>query len=219
MNLKKDIKEAIHDLRSHIEYHRSLGIVDFPLSNEILMTMEGIRKRIAGCQRCRLYTGRRNIVVGTGKEDADLLFVGEAPGRDEDIQGRPFVGRAGELLTRIIESINLKREGVYITNIIKCRPPQNRNPEPDEIDACEPFLIEQIQIIKPKIICALGTFAAQTLLKTDKKISELRGRFYSYHNIKLMPTYHPAYLLRNPAEKRDVWKDIQAISIAVGSKQ
>jgi len=215
LNLKKDIKDAIHDLKGYLEYQRSLGVIDIPFSNEIAMTMEDIRKRIAGCQRCRLYTGRTNIVLGAGKEDADLLFVGEAPGRDEDIQGRPFVGKAGELLTRIIEAINLKREDVYITNIIKCRPPQNRNPEPDEIYACEPFLVEQIQVIKPKIICALGTFAARALLRTDKKISELRGRFYSYHNIKLMPTYHPAYLLRNPAEKRDVWKDIQAIAIEV----
>ncbi|MBI5183050.1 MAG: uracil-DNA glycosylase [Nitrospinae bacterium] len=181
------------------------------------MTIEGLRKKIAGCQRCHLYTGRTNIVFGTGNEDADLLFVSGAPQRDEDIQGIPFVGKVGELLTKIIEAINLKREDVYITNIIKCPPPQDRDPYPNEINACEPFLIEQIKIIKPKVLCALGTFAAQTLLKTDKKISELRGRFYSYHDIKLMPTYHPAYLLDNPADKKDVWKDMQAIGIEVRS--
>jgi DNA polymerase len=137
--------------------------------------------------------------------------VGEGPGGEEDIQGKPFVGRAGQLLTRIINSINLTREEVYIANIIKCRPPQNRNPEPDEIKACEPFLIKQLDVIQPKIICALGTFAAQTLLATDEKISRLRGRFIDYRNSKFMATFHPAYLLRNPQKKREVWEDMKMI--------
>jgi DNA polymerase len=140
------------------------------------------------------------------------MFVGEGPGYDEDVQGRPFVGKAGQLLTKIIQSINLQREEVYITNIIKCRPPQNRNPEPDEIECCNPFLLKQINAIQPQIICALGTFAAQTLLKTDTKISALRGRFYELEGIKVIPTYHPAYLLRNPERKREVWQDMKMIS-------
>jgi DNA polymerase len=137
--------------------------------------------------------------------------VGEAPGRDEDLQGEPFVGQAGQLLNKIIEAIHLRRDQVYIGNVIKCRPPENRNPEPDEILACEPFLIQQIQVIRPRLICALGTFAAQALLKTEEKISSLRGKFYEYQGIPLMPTYHPAYLLRNPNRKREVWEDMKKI--------
>ncbi|MEW6615260.1 MAG: uracil-DNA glycosylase [Thermodesulfobacteriota bacterium] len=176
-----------------------------------LMILEAIREELVGCKRCKLHSGRRNIVFGTGNESAKLLFVGEGPGQDEDIRGEPFVGKAGQLLTRIINAINLNRKEVYIANIIKCRPPGNRNPEPDEIKACEPFLTKQIQAIKPEIICALGTFAAQTLLKTNEKISKLRGRFHSYSGIKLIPTYHPAFLLRNPNFKRFVWEDMQMI--------
>ena len=154
---------------------------------------------------------RKNIVFGTGNPEAKLVFVGEGPGGEEDIQGKPFVGPAGQLLTKIINSINLSREEVYIANIIKCRPPQNRNPEPDEIKACEPFLIKQLDAIQPKIICALGTFAAQTLLETDEKISRLRGRFIDYRNSKLIATFHPAYLLRNSQKKREVWEDMKMI--------
>jgi DNA polymerase len=151
-------------------------------------------------------------VFGEGNEKATLLFIGEGPGYDEDVQGRPFVGKAGQLLTKIIESINLPREEVYIANIIKCRPPQNRNPEPDEIQSCNPFLMKQIRVIQPKIICALGTFAAQTLLKTDTKISALRGKFFDLEGIKVIPTYHPAFLLRNPERKREVWEDMKKIA-------
>jgi DNA polymerase len=140
-----------------------------------------------------------------------LIFVGEAPGREEDLQGEPFVGQAGQLLTKIIQAIQLRREEVYIANIIKCRPPENRNPEPDEISACEPFLIKQLQVIRPRLICALGAFAAQSLLKTEEKISSLRGRFHEYQGIPLMPTYHPAFLLRNPNRKREVWEDMKKI--------
>jgi len=164
------------------------------------------------CSRCKLHTlGRRQVVFGVGNPNADLMFVGEAPGADEDIQGEPFVGRAGQLLTKIIEAIDLKREDVYIANVIKCRPPGNRNPEPDEVEQCEPFLFRQIDIIKPRVIVALGKFAAQCLLKTDAPITRIRGREFTYRDAVLIPTYHPAYLLRNPSAKRDVWEDMKRV--------
>ena len=174
-------------------------------------TLDDIRAELGDCTRCKLYSGRHHIVFGEGDPHADLVFVGEAPGGDEDRQGRPFVGRAGKLLSDIITAMGLTREQVYICNILKCRPPQNRNPEPDEIAACEPFLVKQLRAIRPRMICALGKFAAQTLLKTDTPISALRGRFHSYHDIRLMPTYHPAYLLRNPGAKKQTWEDVQMI--------
>ena len=162
------------------------------------------------CSRCKLHAlGRRQVVFGVGNPDADLMFVGEAPGADEDIQGVPFVGRAGQLLTKIIEAIGLQREDVYIANVIKCRPPQNRNPEQDEVDTCEPFLFQQIDVIKPTVIVALGTFAARALLRTLDPISRLRGRVFEYRGAKLIPTFHPAYLLRNPSSKREVWEDMK----------
>jgi len=171
-----------------------------------------IRAEIGDCTRCKLHAlGRKQIVFGVGNPDADLMFVGEAPGADEDIQGIPFVGRAGQLLTKIIEAIDLKREDVYIANVIKCRPPQNRNPEPDEVETCEPFLFDQIATIQPKVIVALGKFAAQTLLRTLDPISRLRGRVYDYRGAKLIPTFHPAYLLRNPSSKREVWDDMKLV--------
>ena len=164
------------------------------------------------CSRCKLHTlGRRQIVFGVGNPDADLMFVGEAPGADEDVKGEPFVGRAGQLLTKIIEAIGLKREDVYIANVIKCRPPQNRNPEPDEVDTCEPFLFRQIDAIKPKVVVALGSFAARALLRTQDPISRLRGRVYEYRGAKLIPTFHPAYLLRNPSSKKEVWEDMKLV--------
>jgi len=169
------------------------------------------------CSRCKLHTlGRKQIVFGVGNPNADLMFVGEAPGADEDIQGEPFVGRAGQLLTKIIEAINLRREDVYIANVIKCRPPQNRNPEPDEVEQCEPFLFRQIDVIKPKVIVALGKFAAQCLLKTTDPITRIRGREYRYRDAILMPTYHPAYLLRNPSSKREVWEDMKRVRELLG---
>jgi DNA polymerase len=174
--------------------------------------LAAVRADIGDCTRCKLHTlGRRQIVFGVGNPDADLMFVGEAPGGDEDIQGIPFVGRAGQLLTKIIEAIDLKREDVYIANVIKCRPPQNRNPEPDEVETCEPFLFQQIDVVKPKVIVALGKFAAQTLLRTLDPISRLRGRVYEYRGAKLIPTFHPAYLLRNPSSKREVWEDMKLV--------
>jgi uracil-DNA glycosylase family 4 len=172
--------------------------------------LAAVRADIGDCTRCKLHTqGRSQVVFGVGNPEADLMFVGEAPGADEDVQGVPFVGRAGQLLTKIIEAIGMKREDVYIANVIKCRPPQNRNPEPDEVDTCEPFLFRQIDIIKPKVIVALGKFGAQTLLKTLEPISKLRGRVFEYRGSKLIPTFHPAYLLRNPSSKREVWEDMK----------
>jgi uracil-DNA glycosylase family 4 len=164
------------------------------------------------CSRCKLHTlGRKQVVFGVGNPNADLMFVGEAPGADEDVQGEPFVGRAGQLLTKIIEAIGLTREQVYIANVIKCRPPGNRNPEPDEVEQCEPFLFRQIDTIKPRVIVALGKFAAQCLLKTETPISRLRGQEFAYREAILIPTFHPAYLLRNPSSKRDVWEDMKKV--------
>jgi uracil-DNA glycosylase len=170
-----------------------------------------ICRDMAGCRLCPLGKTRHNLVFGDGNPHAKVVFVGEAPGADEDEQGLPFVGRAGQLLTKIIEAMGLSRKDVYICNILKCRPPQNRNPLPEEISACEPFLKQQLKSISPLVICALGTFAAKTLLKTEVPISVLRGRFHSYEGIKLMPTYHPAYLLRNPSAKKLVWEDVRLI--------
>jgi len=174
-------------------------------------TLAAVREELGDCRRCPLCKTRNNLVFGEGNPRAELVFVGEAPGADEDRQGQPFVGKAGQLLARIIVAMGLQRQDVYICNILKCRPPDNRNPRPEEIAACEPFLIRQIQAIRPKIICALGTFSAHTLLKTDVPISVLRGRFQRYQGIPLMPTYHPAYLLRNPGAKKQVWEDVQKI--------
>ena len=173
--------------------------------------LDQVLAELGDCQRCPLGGFRHRLVFGEGNPCAELVFVGEAPGADEDAQGRPFVGRAGQLLTKIIAAMGLKREDVYICNILKCRPPGNRNPLPDEIAACEPFLIRQIEAIRPRVICALGSFAAHTLLKSEAPISVLRGRFHRYQGIPLMPTYHPAYLLRNPGAKKQVWEDVQAI--------
>lgn len=174
--------------------------------------LEELRAAIGDCRRCKLCSGRTNLVFGVGNPNADLMFIGEGPGRDEDLQGEPFVGRAGQLLTDIItKGMGMKREDVYIANVVKCRPPENRNPEPDEVAACEPFLKKQIDLVRPRIIVALGKFAVQTLLQSKVPITKLRGQWHSYHGIKLMPTFHPAYLLRNPADKKLVWEDIKKV--------
>jgi DNA polymerase len=175
--------------------------------------LAAIRADIGDCTRCVLHTlGRKQVVFGVGNPNADLMFVGEAPGADEDVQGEPFVGRAGQLLTKIIEAIQLSRGDVYIANVIKCRPPGNRNPEPVEVATCQPFLFRQIDVIRPRVIVALGTFAAQTLLSTDTPISRLRGRVHEFRGgIKLVPTFHPAFLLRSPDRKRDVWEDMKIV--------
>jgi uracil-DNA glycosylase family 4 len=171
-----------------------------------------VRADIGECTRCKLHgLGRTQIVFGVGNPEADLMFVGEAPGADEDAKGVPFIGRAGQLLTKIIEAIGLQRDQVYIANVIKCRPPGNRNPEPDEVEQCEPFLLRQIDLIRPKVIVALGKFAAQSLLRIREPITKLRGREFAYRDAILMPTYHPAYLLRSPSAKRDVWEDMKRV--------
>jgi len=174
---------------------------------------------VAACEACTLAGTRKNVVFGDGNPEARLVFVGEAPGADEDEQGLPFVGRAGQLLTNIIKAMGLERKDVYICNILKCRPPGNRNPLPEEIRLCEPFLKKQLRLIAPQIICALGSFAAKTLLRTETPITVLRGRFHSYEGIPLMPTYHPAYLLRNPSAKKQVWDDVQLIMKEMNLKQ
>jgi len=174
-------------------------------------SLGAVREELGDCTRCPLHRTRRTLVFGEGSPRARLVFVGEAPGEEEDKQGRPFVGRAGQLLTKIINAMGLAREEVYICNILKCRPPGNRNPKEDEIATCEPFLVKQLEAIDPEIICALGTFAAKTLLRTEAPISAIRGKFHDYHGRKLMPTYHPAYLLRNPDAKKPVWEDVQKI--------
>ena len=179
-------------------------------------SLDSIQSDIVNCQRCKLAKTRTNIVFGEGTPSARLMFIGEAPGFDEDKQGKPFVGRAGQLLTKIIQAMGLTREQVFIGNVIKCRPPGNRNPEPDEILACAPFLNRQIAVIQPEFICALGTFAAQTLLHTTVPISKLRGQFHDCNGIQLMPTFHPSYLLRSPEKKRDVWEDIKLLMNAMG---
>jgi len=181
-------------------------------------TLEALRAHIGDCTRCPLHKlGRRQVVFGVGNANADLMFVGEAPGADEDIQGEPFVGRAGQLLTKIIEAIGLARSDVYIANVIKCRPPGNRNPEPVEVATCQPFLFEQLDIVKPKVVVALGTFAAHALLGTDAPISRLRGHVHDFRNgAKLIPTFHPAFLLRSPDRKRDVWEDMKKVRALLG---
>lgn len=175
-------------------------------------TLEELRAAVGDCRRCKLWPGRTHLVFGVGNPRAKIMFVGEGPGRDEDLQGEPFVGRAGQLLTDIItKGMGLKREDVYIANVIKCRPPDNRNPEPDEVGSCEPFLKKQIELIRPQVIVALGKFAVQTLLKSKVPITRLRGIWHDYHGMKLMPTLHPAYLLRNPGDKKLVWEDIKKV--------
>ena len=182
-----------------------------------LETLDEVRADLGDCQRCKLAGGRTNLVYGVGDPHARLVFVGEGPGADEDAKGEPFVGRAGQLLTEIItKGMKVRRQDVYICNVVKCRPPGNRNPEPDEVAACEPFLVRQLRAIGPEVIVALGKFAAQTLLRSKTPITQLRGRWFDYQGIMLMPTFHPAYLLRNPGEKRLVWEDIQKVMRVLG---
>ncbi|MBI3811583.1 MAG: uracil-DNA glycosylase [Nitrospirae bacterium] len=219
LNIEKPASKASERGRLHPAVPVE-GATRAPMIISKSAALAALRTEIGDCTRCKLHTGRTHLVFGTGDPEAGLMFVGEAPGEDEDRQGLPFVGKAGQLLTRIIEAMGLKRESVYIANIIKCRPPRNRNPEPDEIASCSPFIQRQIEILRPKVVCALGSFAARTLLGTGQKISQLRGRFHdlpilssdgSTAGIKVMPTFHPAYLLRNPDDKKRVWEDMKMI--------
>lgn len=223
--LQKTLLKAVKGLKGQVINRNSLSVgIDWekPPKRKVSKVNAGqktkaemlneVHSSMADCALCPLGKTRKNLVFGVGDPEARIVFVGEAPGADEDEQGLPFVGRAGQLLTDIIvKGMKLQRQDVYICNILKCRPPGNRNPQSDEIVQCEPFLKKQLHIISPEIICALGTFAAKTLLNTEVPISALRGRFHSYEGIKLMPTYHPAYLLRNPSAKKQVWDDIQMI--------
>ena len=235
--LRAELAVVVRELQTRLRWNREIGQpqpfthqsekeplgasiekIDYEFGDS-LVTLDAVREELGDCHRCSLGGLRKNLVFGAGNPQAALVFVGEAPGADEDQAGEPFVGRAGQLLTKIIEAMGLSRQEVYICNILKCRPPGNRNPEAGEIAACEPFLIRQLQAIAPRAICALGTFAAQTLLKKDIPISALRGRFHSYAGHKVMPTYHPAYLLRNPSAKKLVWEDVQLIMDELGIKK
>lgn len=208
LSLKKEPSKVKYSLGTK----ESISVTKNELSpQEKISALEKLKTKVSKCQKCPLYKSRTNAVFGEGSPQARLMFVGEAPGRDEDLQAKPFVGRAGKLLTKIIEAMGLKREEVYIANILKDRPPANRNPQDEEIKACVPYLKEQIKIIQPEVICALGTFAAQRLLELETPISKLRGKFFLYEGINFMPTYHPAYLLRNPKEKSAVWSDMKLI--------
>ena len=180
------------------------------------LTLEDVARQLGDCRRCRLHEKRTNIVFGVGDAHARLMFVGEAPGRDEDLQGEPFVGKAGELLDRMIEAMGLARHQVYIANVVKCRPPRNRDPEPDEVATCEPFLRQQIAAVGPEVLVTLGRYAAQTLLRDATPIGRMRGRWRSYAQIPLLPTFHPAYLLRNPGDKKLVWADLQLVMARLG---
>ena len=240
MDERRELVELARSTRAHLEWLRDTGVeaiapgrpvpplpeatskadaVDFLTHPGVResRTLDELRRVIGDCERCKLATTRTHIVFGVGNPNAVLVFVGEAPGRDEDASGEPFVGPAGQLLTEIIEKgMKIRRQDVYIANIVKCRPPQNRNPEPDEIAACEPFLKHQIHLIQPRVIVTLGSFAAQCLLKTRTPISRLRGVWADYLGTPMMPTFHPAYLLRNPADKRLVWRDIQSVMALLG---
>lgn len=239
-DIKKEIMTAIKDTREYLLFLKETGVEEIPSAQheetkqkfsdrleysavykteDNAQQLNKLRSEIGDCRRCKLWKGRTNIVFGTGNPDTRLLFVGEGPGEDEDIQGKPFVGKAGMLLTNIIEAMGITRDNVYIANVVKCRPPKNRNPEGDEIAACRPFLEEQIEIISPQIICTLGTFATQTLLDTKSRISELRGKKHEKNGYIIVPTFHPAYLLRNPQDKRLVWDDIKMIMKELGLKE
>ncbi len=231
--MKPEPVDLMRTVRQFLETERAFGATEIAAGAVVsqtktapFLTGTGADKKVAlaklegefkNCQLCALSETRTQVVFGIGNPDARLMFVGEAPGYDEDRQGEPFVGAAGQLLTKIIEAMKLRREDVYIANCLKCRPPQNRNPLPAEIDTCKPILMRQIEIIQPRIICTLGKFAAQTLLQTDEPISRLRGRFFDWNGVKVLPTFHPAYLLRNPADKKLVWDDVQKIMRELGS--
>ena len=211
----------MEDPRRELEYFRDLGVADLfldkpapaatALSVGSMPDLPTLSKFLEGCPRCKLSKTRTNLVFGQGNPKAELMFVGEAPGRDEDEQGLAFVGKAGQLLTKIIEAMGKKRDDVYIANVLKCRPPNNRNPEPDEVETCRPFLFEQIRLIGTKVIVTLGTFAAQAVLQTDESIGRLRGRWRTAQGVKIMPTFHPAFLLRSPERKKDVWEDMKLV--------
>jgi DNA polymerase len=241
LSTEEEIKQVFGHIKNLMMAHREMGMEPPPVSKEMLGYMEGepsevrayqgqpdypdslagLREALGDCKRCKLHKSRKKLVFGEGSPRARLVFVGEGPGREEDLAGRPFVGEAGELLTRIIErGMGLTREDVYICNVVKCRPPGNRDPERDEIEACLPFLRQQINIIRPEVICTLGRISTQELLKREIKITRERGKWSSFMDIPLMPTYHPAYIVRNPSRERElkgqVWEDVKEIMRHLG---
>jgi DNA polymerase len=222
------MREPVDELRAYLSWAKESGLQNLappaaalnpeaeppvaPAATSMkLAVLDAVRADLGECTRCKLHKGRHTIVFGSGDPGARLMFVGEAPGEDEDLQGQPFVGKAGGLLTKMIEAMGLRRDQVYICNTVKCRPPNNRNPEPDELAACEPFLKQQLAAVKPEVIVTLGKFAAQALLREETPISRMRGRWREYEGIPLMPTFHPAYLLRSPGEKGKVWDDLKQV--------
>jgi DNA polymerase len=215
--LLHELREALGAARSQLEYQRDLGFSELTLPAQPMPAVSAgkalaeVRARLGDCQRCALSRTRNSLVFGVGNPSARLVLVGEAPGREEDERGEPFVGEAGRLLDRILFAMGLQRDEVYICNVLKCRPPNNRDPEPEEVITCEPFLVQQLAAIRPQLIVALGRFAIQTLLQTKVPIGKLRGCWQEYQGIPLMPTYHPAYLLRNPHGKREVWADMKQV--------
>ena len=234
--LKQEALSIIASMREYIELQKLRGVRSIPCASPSATVREdtlpftaaknpahqpanvkneqlqAIREEIGDCQRCKLHSSRKNIVFGVGDPNANLMFVGEGPGADEDVQGEPFVGKAGQLLTRIIEAIKMKRSEVYIANVVKCRPPGNRDPQDDEIQTCIPFLKKQIDVIQPRIICALGRIATRALLNTQQSLTTLKGRFHELPNgMKVMPTFHPSFLLRYPEKKRETWEDMQKV--------
>ena len=219
-NPKKELLEIAKNLRSFVESERAGGIdslvvrrssADKEVKGSKAGLLAPVKKEVFSCRRCPLYKTKKNYVFSDGDPEAGLLFVGEAPGEDEDMQGVPFVGRAGQLLTKMIEAMGLNRREVYICNVIKCRPPNNRAPLPEEVAACKGYLLRQIEIISPKVICCLGKHASQALLDSEIQITKIRGKELDFNGIKLIPTYHPAYLLRNPPAKKEVWQDLKKI--------
>ena len=218
--MKTNPRDPAKQFRQFLEIEKAFGVSEFPITvndgGSKKKLLDDLKKEYQDCAMCPLSQTRTKLVFGSGSPDAKLMFIGEAPGFDEDQQGEPFVGAAGQLLTKIIVAMKLRREDVFIANCLKCRPPGNRNPLPSEIVTCNPILMRQIEIIRPQVICALGKFAAQTLLGTQEPITRMRGRFFDWHGIKLMPTFHPAYVLRNPADKKLVWADVQIIMKEIG---
>lgn len=224
MKAGKELWEIIRLVKGYMEAESEAGLEEFIMPEVFFKAesrkrkvkskeaqMQSLKKKIVRCKKCALYKTRRNVVFGEGNINAKLVFVGEAPGYEEDLQGLPFVGAAGQLLTKIIEAMGFKRRDVYICNVLKCRPLANRNPSPLEIQSCKFYLTEQLRIIEPKVICALGKFSAQLLLESQEPITRLRGKFFEYEGIEVMPTFHPAYLLRNPSGKKLVWGDMKKI--------
>lgn len=231
MHEHEEIRRLLQEMKEGLAHHRELGFdpppvkpfnpaakteevsgsVEEALPSTGSQTLEDLRNELGDCRRCKLHLGRKHLVFGEGNPQTELVFVGEGPGHEEDLSGRPFVGAAGELLTKIIGAMGLTREMVYICNVVKCRPPRNRDPEKDEVEACLPFLRRQLAILRPKAICVLGRVAGQSLLGPGFRISASRGRWYDFEGVPLLPTFHPAYLLRNVSAKRLVWEDVQKI--------